>query len=149
MPFTNAWARQANLATHFFAVGHPSLTNYIEIIGGSNLSIRSDNPPNWHATTCQPNVVSGQPNLDGPTSSGPVCPIAGGGTDAATPAFDCSNEYTGGACGNNIDGVRSYKADPNIEARTIADQLVDAGRSFKDYQEDIPGDPDGVNYSNG
>jgi hypothetical protein len=146
LPFINTWAKQANHAINYFAVGHPSFTNYLEIVGGSNFGIRSDNPPDWHNASCQPNLVTGQPNLE---TSGAVCPIAGIGTDAETPAIDCSNEYTGGACGNDIDGVKFYKADPNIEAATIADQLVASGMSIKDYQEDIPSNPDGVNYSDG
>lgn len=39
--------KQLNLATNYFAVGHPSLTNYLEIVGGSNFGIRSDNSPAW------------------------------------------------------------------------------------------------------
>ena len=29
-------SKSVNLATNYFAVGHPSLTNYLEIVGGSN-----------------------------------------------------------------------------------------------------------------
>ena len=29
MPFFNSFAKSANLATNYFAVGHPSLTNYL------------------------------------------------------------------------------------------------------------------------
>ena len=32
-PFINAYARQVNRATNYFAVGHPSAPNYLEIIG--------------------------------------------------------------------------------------------------------------------
>ena len=35
-PFINAYATQANLANNYYGVGHPSLTNYLEIVGGSN-----------------------------------------------------------------------------------------------------------------
>ncbi len=49
---------QVNLATNYFAVGHPSLTNYLEIVGGSNFGVRSDNAPNWGSTTCSPNIVT-------------------------------------------------------------------------------------------
>jgi phosphatidylinositol-3-phosphatase len=149
LPFTNAWAHHSNLAYRYFAVGHPSFTNYVEILGGSNFGIRSDNSPDWRNASCQPNLMTGQPNLDGPTSSGPVCPIAGVGTDAATPAVDCTNEYSGGVCGNDIDGVRYYNADANIDGKSIADQLAASGLTIKDYQENIPGNPDGVNYSDG
>ena len=30
-PFTNKYAASANLATNYFAVAHPSLTNYLEV----------------------------------------------------------------------------------------------------------------------
>jgi len=149
-PFINDWANKANLAQNYFGVGHPSLTNYLEIVGGSNFGVRSDNYPDWHSATCHPNLSTGAPNLDGPTSSGLVCPIAGTGTDAATPAVDCSNEYASPACGNDIDGVKSYAAAANIDGRTIADQLSRAGLSLKDYQESLPlSGPDAVNISDG
>jgi len=35
-PFINKLASSANLATNYFAIGHPSLTNYLEVAGGSN-----------------------------------------------------------------------------------------------------------------
>jgi hypothetical protein len=56
-PYLNALIanRKVNVATSYFAVGHPSLTNYLEIVGGSNFGIRSDNAPSWHDTTCTPN----------------------------------------------------------------------------------------------
>jgi hypothetical protein len=44
-PFTQAEATSAKLATNYFAVAHPSLTNYLEIVGGSNFGITDDNPP--------------------------------------------------------------------------------------------------------
>src|SRR5579871_468014 len=45
-------SKQVNLATNYFAVGHPSLTNYLEIVGGSNFGVRSDNAPAWGSTSC-------------------------------------------------------------------------------------------------
>src|SRR6516162_1211185 len=56
---------QVSLATNYFAIGHPSLTNYLEIVGGSNFGIRSDNSPDWGNRTCQPNIISGTVNADG------------------------------------------------------------------------------------
>src|SRR5579862_3995578 len=44
-PFVNAEAVSANLAWNFYAVGHPSLTNYLEVTGGSNFGVRDDNSP--------------------------------------------------------------------------------------------------------
>ena len=56
-PFTNQLANQANLATNFFAVAHPSLTNYLEVVGGSNFGIHSDQNTDWHNHSCTPNCV--------------------------------------------------------------------------------------------
>ena len=152
--------KKVNLATNYFAVGHPSLTNYLEIVGGSNFGVRSDNPPDWHDTTCTPNIVTGIVNADnsrgttcraGPGRYGEICPIAGRGQDAETPAVDNWNEVT---CRTfpflaDIDGVKSVPAAPT-EGKTIGDQLV-RGRI---ELEELPGksaDPraDLVNYSNG
>ena len=90
--------KSVNLATNYFAIGHPSLTNYLEIVGGSNFGVRSDNAPAWHSTSCSPNLATGIPNAEtaaacaGPIDTGNICPIAGTGTDAATPAIDNRNE---------------------------------------------------------
>ena len=69
-PFINAYAKAANLATNFFAVGHPSLTNYLEVVGGSNFGVLSDHDPDWHNTSCQPNLATGVPNTDNPPTVG-------------------------------------------------------------------------------
>ena len=124
-PFANQFAKSANSATNYFAIGHPSLTNYLEVVGGSNFGIRSDNNPDWHNGNCTTNLASGTPNLDGPVSSGLVCPISGVGTDAATPAIDTTNE-----CANppqlcplgfiSIDGGSIAAAD-HIAGKTIVD----------------------------
>ena len=55
-PFANQYAKSANSATNYFAVGHPSSTNYLEIVGGSNFGVRSDNSPDWHNQNCSPNL---------------------------------------------------------------------------------------------
>jgi hypothetical protein len=147
-PFTNKLARSANLATNYFAVAHPSLTNYLEIVGGSNFGVLSDNDPDWHNNSCTPNLVTGVANTDNPSSPN-ICPITGSGTDAKTPAQDFTNETTGAPPENNIDGVQSIPAAHTI-AKTIADQLVEAGRSWKSYQESLPpGGADLVSYSDG
>src|SRR5580693_5635454 len=39
-PFINELAKSANLATNYFAIGHPSLTNYLEVVGGSNFGVQ-------------------------------------------------------------------------------------------------------------
>jgi hypothetical protein len=148
-PFINSYARQANLATNYFAVAHPSLTNYLETVGGSNFGVLSDNSPDWHNASCTTNLASGAANTDNPPSPA-ICPIAGSGTDAATPALDCSNEVSGPPCEINIDGTRSYAAATSTLGITIADQLAAAGKSWKTYQENLPmSGPDLVDYSDG
>jgi phosphatidylinositol-3-phosphatase len=151
--FAQAYAHSANSATNYFAVAHPSLTNYLEMVGGSNFGVHSDNNPDWHNKTCTNNLASGLVNTDTPASPN-ICPIYGTGTDAATPAIDCTNEVTcapGSNDGeNNIDGVKSIPAAKNISGKTIADQLVAAGLSWKTYQESLPASgADGVNFSDG
>jgi hypothetical protein len=165
--------KKVNLATNYFAVGHPSLTNYLEIVGGSNFGIRSDNAPNWGSTNCTPNIVSGIVNADDAASgipgaptppvaieTGTVCPISGEGKDADTPAVDDWNEIGTATAANgstiivfpylaDIDGVKSVPS-AHTFGKSIADQLAWAGMSWKSYQESLPlGSLAGVNYSNG
>jgi phosphatidylinositol-3-phosphatase len=148
-PFLNQYAQQANLATNYFAIAHPSLTNYLEIVGGSNFGVLSDNSPDWHNASCTTNLVSGVPNTDNPSSLA-ICPISGSGTDAATPALDCTNEVSGPPCEVNIDGTRSYAAATSTLGITIADQLAASGKSWKTYQENLPmTGPDLVDFSDG
>ncbi len=145
-PFVNQLARSANLATRYFAVGHPSLTNYLEIVGGSNFGIRDDNSPDWHNSGCQPNIATGAVSLE--ATSTPICPISGSGTDAETPALDTYNEAPGQTT-IDIDGVLGYPAAPTVGA-TIGDQLAAEGRSWKAYEESLPvGGADGINNSDG
>jgi hypothetical protein len=151
--------KKVNLATNYFAIGHPSLTNYLEIVGGSNFGVRSDNAPSWHDATCLPNLATGIVNADNaagqktiPVDTGKVCPIAGVGRDAETPAVDDWNEVTLPQFPflADIDGLKSVPAATNIEGRTIADQLVQVGLTWKSYQESLPvTGADGVNFSNG
>src|SRR5216684_2723083 len=90
-PFANEYSKSTNTANNYFAVAHPSLTNYLEVVGGSNFGILNDHSPDWHVTTCTTNLDSGITSFD--VSSSPnVCPIWGTGTDAATPVFDLTNE---------------------------------------------------------
>jgi hypothetical protein len=147
-PFTTQYASSANLATNYFAVAHPSLTNYLEVNGGSNFGILDDNPPDWHNTGCSPNIVAVVTSFE--STGTPICPVSGNGTDAATPAIDYSNETTGPPGVNNIDGVKFYLADSSILGMSIADQLVAAGKTWKSYQESLPlGGADLINYSDG
>ena len=147
--FINQLAKSANSATNYFAIAHPSLTNYLEVVGGSNFGVQSDNSPDWHNLSCVPNLSSGVGNTDNPPSPN-VCPIAGTGTDAATPAIDLTNEVQGPPGLINIDGVASIPASSNIVGNTIADQLVAAGKTWKTYQESLPlVGADNVDYSDG
>ncbi len=148
-PFLNSYAKSANLATNYYGVGHPSLTNYLEAVGGSNFGVRSDNSPDWHNATCAPNLATGIVNTDNPPSPD-ICPISGTGTDAATPVLDCTNEVTGPPCEIDLDGRKSYAAVSSTLGITVADQLVAAGKTWKSYQESLPmTGPDMVNYSDG
>jgi len=142
-PYITTYAATANLATNYFGVGHPSLTNYLETVGGSNFGVINDDSPDWHNTTCVSNIESGTPADESATTN--VCPIAGSGLDAPTPAVDTTNEGTPGEPIYN---------DPLPAAQTqginIADQLVDAGKSWKTYQESLPPyGADKVNNSDG
>ncbi|MCU1270358.1 MAG: Phosphoesterase family protein [Acidobacteriaceae bacterium] len=148
-PFINKYAASANTATNYFAIAHPSLTNYLEVVGGSNFGVHSDNNPDWHNLTCVTNLASGIADTDNPASSA-ICPIAGTGTDAATPAIDYTNETSGTPGENNIDGTLSIPAANNTLGKTIGDQLVNANKSWKSYQESLPlSGADNVNYSDG
>ena len=149
-PFINKLANSANAGLNYFAVGHPSLTNYLEVTGGSNFGIRSDNSPDWHDASCEPNIESGMVATDVPSSPN-ICPISGSGMDAETPTLDCTNETQAPPCLWDLVGPNSLPilAAPTV-GKTIADQLFERGRSWKSYQEDLaPGGADGVNTSDG
>lgn len=154
-PFTNGLMSSANLATNYFAIAHPSLTNYLEVTGGSNFNNLSDQYPNWHNTSCTPNMLSGITNVDVAQSSfpsvvGTICPITGsGGTDSNVPVEDLTNNE-GTPPLTNLDGKVGIAPDTNIIGETIADQLVAARRSWKSYQEGLPIiGADGVDVSDG
>jgi hypothetical protein len=141
-PFINSYVASANYAGHYMGVGHPSLTNYLEVVGGSNFGIVNDNSPDWHNTTCRSNLETNTPSLEGAPNS---CPIAGSGLDAATPAVDTTNEGTPAVPIHNIPIAPA----PTV-GRSIADQLVEHGLSWKSYQESLPPyGADGVNNSDG
>jgi len=155
--------KKVNFATNYFAVGHPSLTNYLEVVGGSNFGVRSDNSPDWGNKSCSPNIVAGTVNADGPyaglpappqgvklDTSGVICPIAGFGKDADTPAVDNWNEVEAPYFFlADIDGVQAVPSAFTV-GKSIADQLTYAGLSWKSYEESLPlGGAYGVNNSNG
>ena len=152
-PFANQYAKSANSANNYFAIGHPSSTNYLEIVGGSNFGVRSDNGPDWHNMNCTPNIVPpGYTTTDVPASLN-VCPIAGTGVDAATPAIDDTNECPSTSpCPPgqiSIDGS-ALPAASGIVGKMIGDQLAEHNRSWKSYQESLPpSGADGIDYSDG
>jgi len=149
-PFINSLMSKANLATNYFAIAHPSSTNYLEVVGGSNFNNLSDQYPDWHNKNCAPNITPGHvTNTDSP-STGLVCPIAGTGTDAAAPVVDNSMNETKTPPLTTINGSLAIPASTKISGMTIADQLVHEGKSWKSYQEGLPIDgADGVNVSDG
>ena len=48
-PYTNTLAKNYGLATNSFATGHPSLPNYLAMVGGSTQGVTDDNPPSAHS----------------------------------------------------------------------------------------------------
>ena len=109
-PFINSLMSKANLAQNYFAIAHPSSTNYLEVVGGSNFNDHSDQYPDWHNKNCQPNITPGHvTNTDNP-STGLVCPITGVGTDAPTPALDTSLNETSTPPLTNLNGSLAIPA---------------------------------------
>jgi hypothetical protein len=151
-PFINQYARQVNQATQYFAVGHPSAPNYLEIVGGSNFGLMGDFWPIW---------INGFGCQDNEPSSGcghAFTPISVSGLDnpvvaTATAATDCNEQISLGGSPpipNNC-ALRNYSA-AQFTPQSIADQLVAKGRSWKSYQESLPSIVPGVfgiNYSDG
>jgi hypothetical protein len=150
-PFINAYTKVANQATDYFAVGHPSAPNYLEIVGGSNFGVSNDYWPNWLNGGCVDNAP-------GSTScNNAVTPIAVAGTDNAVVATamnsaQCNGQITitGTPTPNNC-ALYDYPA-TSFTPESIADQLVEAHKTWKTYQESLPiVEPGvaGINYSDG
>jgi phosphatidylinositol-3-phosphatase len=150
-PFINAYATVANQATQYFAVGHPSAPNYLEIVGGSNFGLTNDYWPNWVVTGC----IDNSPGSTGCAHA--LTPIAVAGLDnavvaTATTSTDCNGQISlnGPPVANNC-ALRNYPA-ALFSPQSIADQLVERNKSWKSYQESLPTvEPGvfGVNYSDG
>jgi phosphatidylinositol-3-phosphatase len=150
-PFINGYAKVANQATNYFAVGHPSAPNYLEIVAGSNFGLTNDFWPSWVNGGCIDNA---------PGSTGCVnafAPIAVAGLDnpvvaTAKTSADCNGQITiaGTPVPNNC-ALYDYPARV-FTPRSIADQLVARQKSWKTYQESLPivvPGVAGVNYSDG
>jgi len=149
-PFINSYMKASNLATNYYGIAHPSLTNYLEITGGSNFGVLSDGSPDWHNATCKPDIEAG--TVDNEAAGRAVCPITGFGSDAATPVRDTTNETTGAPGDIEIDdqATSAIPVAKNIVGITIADQMNLAGLSWKSYQENLPlTGADGINNSDG
>jgi hypothetical protein len=150
-PFINSYARTVNQATNYYAVGHPSAPNYLEIVGGSNFGLTNDFWPNWVDGGC----VDNAPGSTG--CVGAFAPIATPGTDntvvaTATNSTQCNGQITitGTPTPNNC-ALRTYLA-TTFTPKSIAHQLVAAHRTWKTYQESLPTVVPGVagiNYSDG
>ncbi len=150
-PFINAYARIANRASNYFAVGHPSAPNYLEIVGGSNFGLTNDYWPNWPNGGCVDNL----PGSTGCKNA--FTPISAPGTDnpvvaTAKTSSDCNGQVsiTGSPTPNNC-ALYNYPA-AYFTPKSIADQLVHRGMSWKSYQESLPTVVPGVyglNYSDG
>ena len=115
-PYINAMAKRYDLATHYQAVGHPSLTNYLEVVGGSNFGTDDDLAPHWGSAKNTENRYGF---------------IPAHGVDIASHSF--------GLFGVSADkiGYTVPGGTPFI-GKTIADQLARAGKSWKTYQESLP-----------
>lgn len=150
-PFINSYAKTANQASNYFAVGHPSAPNYLEIIGGSNFGVPNDFWPNWMGTGC----VDNAPNSTGCNNA--VTPIAVAGLDnpvvaTATSSSQCNGQISlnGTPVPNNC-ALYDYPA-MRFTPKSIADQLVARHKRWKTYQESLPTvDPEvfGINYADG
>ena len=56
-PYTNSLARDYGSATDSYAMYHPSLPNYLDIVSGSNQGVTDDNPPSAHRFPGVPTVA--------------------------------------------------------------------------------------------
>jgi hypothetical protein len=152
-PFINAYVKVANQATNYFAVGHPSAPNYLEIVGGSNFGLSDDFWPVWVNGGCVDNSGGG---LGKGGCVGAFPPIANPGTDnavvaTATTSTQCNGQITVTTPVANNCALYNYPA-TYFTPKSIADQLVATGRSWKSYQESLPSvvpGVDGINFSNG
>ncbi len=92
-PFINAYAQVANQATNYYAVGHPSAPNYLEIVGGSNFGLTNDYWPNWLGLGCIDNAPAstGCANAFTPISAtGSDNPVV----DTATNSSQCNGQVS-------------------------------------------------------
>ena len=152
LPFTNSLMSLANISTNYFAVAHPSLTNYLEVVGGSNFGIHTDNYPDWHNMYCSPNLAYRGDRQDRQSSAtGIICPISGIGTDAATLPLTPPTRLPASLATINIDGIQSIAAASQRRGQDYRRSAsLSVGGTWKSYQESLPPQgADGVNISDG
>jgi phosphatidylinositol-3-phosphatase len=153
-PFINQYATIANHATNYYAVGHPSAPNYLQIVGGSNFGLTGDFWPNWVNGGC----VDNEPSSG---CGGAFTPIQNSGTDNAVviTATPGSSQCNGQIAATNPPTAPAqfncsyfgYGPSP-FTPKSIAHQLVAVNKSWKTYQESLPSlvpGVAGVNYSDG
>jgi phosphatidylinositol-3-phosphatase len=58
MPFTNSLATDYGYATQSFAMAHPSLPNYLDIVSGSNQGVTQDQPPSSGSFPNAPTIAN-------------------------------------------------------------------------------------------
>ena len=156
-PFINAYTHVANQGTNYFAVGHPSAPNYLELTGGSNFGVPNDYWPNWVETGC----IDNSPGSTGcnnavtpiaPPLPGQPQPVDNAVVATATSDTQCNGQITlAGAPVQNNCALHDYPA-KTFTAKSIADQLVEKHKTWKTYQESLPTVKPGVagiNYSDG
>lgn len=151
-PFINSFASVANQATDYFAVGHPSAPNYLEVVGGSNFNVQNDYWPNWVGTGCVDNL----PGSTGCQNAVP--PIAGTVLDnsvvatVSNPATDCNGQLdANGTEAQNNCALYNYSA-IYATGKNIGDQLNERKMTWKSYQESLPSlqaNAFGINYADG
>jgi len=150
-PFINAYARQVNRAANYYAVGHPSAPNYLELVGGSNFGLSNDAWPDWPERGC----IDHSPGGNGCRNA--FHPIENRGIDnavvaTATKPGDCNGQISPRTPPSERNcALRDYPA-ASFVGKSIADQLVAAGKSWSSFQQGAPGTGQqllGVNYSDG
>ena len=138
-PFINQLREVARTsATNYFAVAHPSLTNYLEVVGGSNFGVlTATTTPTGTTRPARPNLASGTPSTRQPAEPEHL-PDRRDRDRRGDAGFDIRPTRRQGTPGDiNIDGMQSIPRRHEHVGKTIADQLVAAGTSL----EELPGEP--------
>src|SRR6185369_6890683 len=97
-PYINSLAKQNGLATNYHAVRHPSLPNYLTLIGGSTFGITTDCSP----ASCPVNARNLTDNLE-----------------AAGKTWKGYMELMPAACGTTTQSTYAPKHDPFVYFNNI------------------------------